>query len=127
MNDTYPFLSVEGPCEEAVSWVVQQASSAGLRIVRSFDLKVARQAHTDCPCPHHGTKQCDCQMIVMLIYGGDHQPISLVAHGYEGKTWFSLVDTPQQRADPGLEATIRQALMPHSTPRFDPVNTAHAT
>jgi hypothetical protein len=127
MSEIDPFLSVEGSCEAAVAWVIRQGSSSGLRIVRTFDLQVARQAHTDCPCPHHGTDLCDCQMVVLLVYGDARQPITLVAHCYEGKTRFSLVDTPQQRADPRLEAALRQALTPQSVPRFDPVNTPHAT
>lgn len=126
MNEDEAFLTVEGSCEEAVAWVIRQANYSGLLIVRTFDLQVARQPHVDCPCPHHGTALCDCQMVVLLVYGEAHQPVTLVAHCYEGKTRFSLVDTPQQRADPHLEATIRQALLPQSFPRLDQVNTSHA-
>jgi hypothetical protein len=92
-----------------------------LQVLRTFELQLARLALTECPCPHHGTDQCDCQMVVLLVYGDRSQPVSLVAHSHDGKTWFSLVDTPQQRADPHLEATIRQALaLPGIAPlRFD--------
>jgi len=48
----------------------------------------------------------------MLVYGNGLPPASLVVHGYEGKTWFSLVDTPQQPIDPGLYAIIRRTLSP---------------
>lgn len=126
MYEDEAFLTFEGSCEEAVAWVIRQASTTGLLIVRTFDLRLARQPHVDCPCPHHGTAMCDCQMIVLLVYGEARQPITLVAHCYEGKTRFSLVDTPQQRADPRLEATIRQALLPQGFPRFEPVDTPHA-
>jgi hypothetical protein len=49
-------------------------------------------------------------MVVLLIYGESTSPVSLVGHSHDGKTWFSLVNTPQQRAEPRLEATIRRAL-----------------
>ena len=119
MSDSSPFLILEQPCDNAIDWVTRQIRSAGLQVVRTFDLHVARHAHANCPCPHHGTDQCDCQMVVLLVYGSggttssERQPVSVVAHGHNGQTWFSVVDTPQQRADPRLEAAIRLALVPH--------------
>ena len=110
MNDSFPFLSLEQPCDEAITWVSRQVSGVGLQAMRTFDLQVARHEPTDCPCPHHGTARCDCQMVVLLVYGEDYQPISLVVHCHDGRTWFSMVDTPQQRANPRLERIIRQAL-----------------
>lgn len=112
MSDAYPFLILEQPCNEATAWVIRQVSGAGLQVLRTFDLQDARHDPMECPCPHHGTDQCDCQMVVLLIYGGDYQPVSLVAHSHDGKTWFSLVDTPQQRADPRMQRAILQALGP---------------
>ena len=125
MSDT--FLILEQPFADAMAWVVRQASRAGLQVLRTFDLQDARLAHTECPCPNHGTEQCDCQMVVLLIYADDYRPISLVAHSHDGKTWFSLVNTPQQRADPRLEATIRQALMPQAMPSLNQAHWSHAT
>jgi hypothetical protein len=45
-------------------------------------------------------------MVVLLIYEAKTRPLTLVAHGYNGRTWFSVVDTPQQRPDPRLETSI---------------------
>jgi hypothetical protein len=66
-------------------------------------------------------------MVVLLIYGSDRQPVSIVAHGYNGQTWFSVVDTPQQRADPHLETAIRQALAPHIIAPTNHASLSHAT
>jgi hypothetical protein len=85
-----------------------------LRVFRTFDLQLVRRAQVNCPCPHHGTAQCNCQMVVLLVYDGRSEFVSLVVHGHSGQTWFSIVDTPQQRADPRLEAAIRLALVPRS-------------
>ncbi len=47
-------------------------------------------------------------MVVLLVYESKSQPLALVAHGYNGETWFSVVDTPQQRANPRIEGQIRR-------------------
>ncbi len=125
MSDSYPFLMLEHPSDEAIAWVVSQVNGVGLQVMRTFDLQMARHDPPDCPCPHHGTDRCDCQMVVLLIFGEDYQPISLVAHCYDGRTWFSLVDTPQQRADPRLEKAIRQALPVESIPRIGHLHGTH--
>ena len=106
------FLSLEQPYDEVIAWAVSRISGAGLQVLRTFDLQDARHTHTECPCPDHGTDRCDCQMVVLLVFADNSQPVSLVAHSHDGKTWFSLVDTPQQRADLYLETTIRRALAP---------------
>jgi len=107
-----PFLTVEEPYDQALAEVSRHLGILGLRVIVTFDLQAARQADTGCTCPHHGTEQCDCRLGVMLVYGNGLPPASLVVHGYEGKTWFSLVDTPQQPIDPGLYAIIRRTLSP---------------
>jgi len=119
MSENTPFLKLEQPCDVAVDWLAAQVSRAGLSVMRTFDLQVARHAQAVCPCPHHGTDQCDCQMVVLLVYQVGQQPITLMAHGYSGQTWFSVVDTPQQRADPRLEAVIRQLV---ERPVLHPIN-----
>ncbi|OGC77037.1 MAG: hypothetical protein A2Z27_03390 [candidate division Zixibacteria bacterium RBG_16_50_21] len=127
MSYSNPFLILEQPCNEAIAWVVDQVGGVGLQVVRTFDLQAARHDPADCPCPHHGTDQCDCQMVVLLVYGDEYQPVSLIAHSYDGRTWFSLVDTPQQRADPHLERTIRQALPVEIIPPKGQVHWSHAS
>jgi hypothetical protein len=110
MSDNTSPLAAGLPCDEAVRMLSDRVRLAGLTVVRTFDLQVARHAQTACPCPHHGTQGCDCQMVVLLIYKENHRPVTLVAHGNNGQTWFSVVNTPQQRADPELEALIHRSL-----------------
>jgi hypothetical protein len=108
MNENSPFLTLDQPCDEAVDWVVSKVNQVGLTVMRTFDLQVARDAQITCPCPHHGTSLCDCQMVVLLVYAVNLAPVTLIAHGYNHQTWFSVVDTPQQRVDPRIEIIIRQ-------------------
>jgi len=114
MNQNVQLVTVQANCEEATIQAAQLLSSAGLRVVRSFDLRSARMAHAECTCPHHGTAQCTCQFVVLLIYGQGGAPVTLVAHGHDGQTWLSLVDTPQQPAELRLRDEIVQALSPAS-------------
>jgi hypothetical protein len=78
--------------------------------VRSFDLQTARLAHTHCVCNYHGTEKCDCQMIVLLVYEQQGQPLTMVVHSRNGQTQIEMVDTPQQRPGWHLKTTILQAL-----------------
>lgn len=126
MSDNTHFLMVEQPCDVAVDWLVAQVGQAGLSVLRTFNLQVALHAQAMCSCPHHGTDQCDCQMVVLLVYQVGQMPITIMAHGYNGQTWFSVVDTPQQRADPYLEAKIRHIVAPLLLHPINLDNTAHA-
>lgn len=110
------FLILEQPCDEAMTWVIRQVTAAGLQVLRTFDLKVARLAHGLCPCPHHGTDQCDCQMVVLMVYKEDTQPVSLVVHGHDGKTHLTFVDHPAQRADPNIMEIVWRILRSSNAP-----------
>ncbi len=125
MSDSIPFLYLKQPCDEAIAWFSQQVKKVGLQVMCTFDLQMARINHGDCPCPHHGTEQCDCQMVVLLVYGEGLQPVSLIAHSFEGKTWFSLVDTAQQQADPRMEAIIFQSVFQEWTAPFNQTKWIH--
>lgn len=92
MNQNRPILYIQQPCEEAVPYFIYRMQQSGLQVIRTFDLHDTRAAGAACTCPNHGTEQCDCQMVVLLVYGKDSQPASLVAHGHNGQTWFSLVE-----------------------------------
>lgn len=103
-------LMLEGPSQEVVRWITEALALADLQVATSFDLRTARAAHTECSCPYHGTAACDCQMVVLLVYGTDAYPATLVVHGRDGRNYLSLADTPGQRPSPKLAATIFTAL-----------------
>jgi hypothetical protein len=111
MYQTSVIISLESDTQTAIEQSMQRLDLAGLQVVRSFDLKVARAAHMGCTCPHHGTDQCDCQMVVLLVYGQDSLPATLVVHGHDGQTQIALVDTPELRPGPQLmNAVVRTVL-----------------
>lgn len=110
MNTLSSFLSVNQSCDEACNWLSQSLARNDLRVMRTFDLHDARLELEDCPCPHHGTNRCDCRMVVLLVYGKAEEPVTLVLHGHDGQTWFSLVNNPLQHADPVIQSTIEGVL-----------------
>lgn len=105
-----PFLSINIACDKALQWAKVQLTHANLRTVQTFDLHDARSGLRDCPCPNHGTEDCDCQMVILLIYGDAERPATLFLHGNDGQTGLSIADEPHQRADSKLLAGIKQAL-----------------
>ena len=110
MNAVSPFLSLDGPSDHALNWLNARLSAAGLRVLQTFDLHAARLAVSNCACPHHGTELCDCQMVVLLVYGEAPLPATLILHSNDGRTWLSLVNTPAQRADVSIQTAIEKAL-----------------
>jgi len=105
-----PFLSVSHPCDETLQWTKKQLSQANLRAVQTFDLHTARIGLHDCPCPNHGTDECDCQMVILLVYGDSGEPVTLILHGNDGQTWVSMADTPNQKSNTIAAIAIRNAL-----------------
>ncbi len=77
--------------------------AGGLRLARTFDLHAARLGGSACPCPHHGTGQCDCDYSVLLLYRPPDTearlPGVIVAHYHDGVTWLDLLPLPWQDPD----------------------------
>lgn len=87
-----PFVSIDHSCDEALHWTREQLTQAGLRSVQTFDLHTARTGSHNCPCPNHGTDNCDCQIVILLVYGVSEEPVSLLLHGNDGQTWVSILE-----------------------------------
>src|SRR6266511_5213051 len=115
MSTLLPFLTPNETFDQADEWVRETLTNGGFRVVPTFDLQIARLAHPDCSCPHHGTEQCSCQLVILLVYGTQEEPATLVIHGQDGKTWISFSTPMETRSHQSLEASVRHLLMfPHS-------------
>ena len=106
--NTSPFLSVNRSCDKTLQLTTQRLQQAGLRSVQTFDLHTARIGSHVCQCPNHGTEACDCQMVVLLVYGDTVEPVTLILHGNDGQTWLSTPEGPTPKS--GLKEQIRQVL-----------------
>lgn len=110
MNSLTPFLTLNCSCHVALRQVKHDLTQAGLRVLQTFDLQSARHTLHECPCPHHGTDACDCQMVILLVYGESSEPATVLLHGNGGQTWLSLANEPRLIADSKLLTRIKQAL-----------------
>jgi hypothetical protein len=84
MNQYTSSLSIPGDCEIVSMHLTQKLNNAGFQVIRSFDLQRAREVHTSCVCARHGTTECDCQLIVLLVYLPTGEPQTLIVHGQGG-------------------------------------------
>jgi len=107
---TQTFLIVERGCDQVLPIIINFLSQRGLKVLLTFDLHSTRSDQQAYPCPHHGTEQCDCQMIVLLIYDNEGEPMTLFLHGSNGQTRLSFdeplsIDTSSEKIK-----LIKQAL-----------------
>jgi hypothetical protein len=110
MTTLSPFLSINSACDQALQMAKILLSQANLSTVQTFNLNTARLGVHQCSCPNHGTEACDCQMIVLLVYGEHAEPATLIFHGNDGKTWISVADSALHTVDATLITKIRHAL-----------------
>lgn len=108
MSHLTPILTLYQPADTTVSWTTQRLMALGYQVEQTFDLHVARMSQVDCPCPYHGTTDCTCQMIVLLIHGQKTQPVTLVLHGHDDQTSLSVVDVEGH----AMVEDVFQALLP---------------
>lgn len=110
MSALLPFLTLNETSEKVQAWVSAELTSAGFRVVPTFNLKIARLAHPD--CPYHGTDDCNCQMVVLLVYDEQGDPATLVIHGQKDQAWLSLATPMETGSRHSLESSVRNVLVP---------------
>lgn len=110
MASLTPLLTLDCSADESLVWLKERLAIANLRTVQTFDLSTARHSLEDCPCPHHGTDQCDCQLVVLLVYANYPEPTTLIVHGNDGQTWLSIVERPAQQPSKESIRAIQKAL-----------------
>lgn len=96
----------------AVPAATAALTQRGLYVVRSFDLRSALVAQSECQCPHHGTAQCTCQFTILLVYGDAPQPVTLTIHCRDrhSGTQAQIVPDPAALSDPHLAGQILRVL-----------------
>jgi hypothetical protein len=108
MNNLTPILTLSQSAEVVIVWTKNQLQAHGFHVESTFDLHAARLAQANCPCPNHGTSDCSCQMVVLLVHGYEAQLGTIVVHGNDSETCISLLDKSNQ----SIEEKIIQALLP---------------
>lgn len=92
-------LMIALSCDETVAALTQTLHDVGLQTMISFDSRTVRMEKTVVvpPCPHHADRTCDCHTIILLVYDGQGQPITLLTHSQDGQAWVTLVRKTGQR------------------------------
>jgi hypothetical protein len=106
-----PLIKLNCICDQAVSRVTAVLHESELRVMIPFDSQLTRELAIPAVCLHHGTADCDCHIVILLVYEADGPPATLLAYGQDGETWLSLVVAAGQRPPPRLENKISQALL----------------
>ena len=81
-----PILVVNQACDCTVTQVTEQFMSAGYAVVQSFDLLSAMDART----------RCICQLVVLLVYGKDGPPATVILDGNDISTSIFLENEPER-------------------------------
>lgn len=100
------------PVHFVIGWLTNLLQDAGLQLTPSFNLRTALpplSKHLSCNCPHQADS-CDCDLTVLLVYGSDPEPATLLAHSHNGRTWLSLVDNESERPSAALKMQIKSVL-----------------
>ena len=108
MNASIVFNSNGDDVAKAVMAVLTRR---GYYVIRSFDLRSALTAHSGCECPHHGTAKCNCQFVVLLVYGEAAEPVVLTTHSRDGQTEARIVHDATIIPDPRLAEKVIAALV----------------
>src|SRR5574341_1803129 len=96
--------------ETAAQAATEALTRRGFRVVRSFDLRSAIAVHADCECPNHGTTQCTCQFVVLLVYGESGAPVVITTHSRDAQAQAQIVHDANTRPDPRLVEQVMAAL-----------------
>ena len=80
-----PILVVNQACGCTVTQVSEYVKSAGCAVVQSFDLLSAMDTRA----------RCICQLVVLLIYGKDGPPATIILDGNDMSTSIFLENEPE--------------------------------
>ena len=92
-----------------IGWLTDLLQEAGLQLSSSFNFRTSLPQGISCNCPDHAGN-CDCDLTVLLVYGSEPNPATLLAHSHNGRTWLSLVDNGDERSSSDLRRQIRSSL-----------------
>ena len=92
-----------------IAWLTDLLQEAGLQLSSSFNFRTTLPKDISCNCPHHAAN-CDCDLTVLQVYGSEPEPVTLLVHSHNGRSWLSLVDDGEERPSSMLKLQIKAAL-----------------
>ncbi len=90
-----PLFIVTQNCDQVIDRVSQQLASAGFQTFPTFNLKTTLPADRCCDSP---PERCECQVVILLVYGKGGPPFTLSLFGEKGTTTVAMNDNTSDRA-----------------------------
>lgn len=94
--------------------VIQEMTAAlarrGLPVVLSFDLRTAQAGPAACACHGHASELCECQLVVLLVYGKAPEPLTLVVSGCDERLNVRVIQDEVFQPDPRLATDVCDVL-----------------
>lgn len=90
-------VRIDRASERVIPELLQRLQCQGLHVVTTFDFQLARAPHVECSCPYHGTENCNCQYVVLLVYEPQYGYAvyrTITVHGQDKQAWLSLLRRP---------------------------------
>lgn len=108
-------LCIKKPARSVLAQLLTTLTTRGLKAVTSFDLQLAQAGCGSCACPHHGTGNCTCQYLVLLVFdptGPADAFGTITLHGRDDTVWLTLLSPPGRADDSDLlQKTLETALL----------------
>jgi hypothetical protein len=98
------------PSGDAVRQLTEALKCRGLYVVLGFDLHLAMESSGPCECPHHGTTDCGCQFVVLLVYGSSIDPITITVHSNGPSTRIEVIETTPPVGGTDLRGRVQASL-----------------
>ena len=73
--------------------ITESLGTAGFRTIQTFGYRFA-DLDAGLDCPHHKMEDCDCEIIVLLLYSKEFSIVSILGHCQNGQIEFSLTNCP---------------------------------
>ncbi len=90
-----PLFVVPQNCDQVIDQISQQLASAGFQTFPTFNLKTTLPADRCCDTP---PERCECQVVILLVYGKEDPPFTLSLFGEKGTTTVAMNDNSSARA-----------------------------
>ena len=107
-----PLLVVDLECQLVTERIIREVEKAGLHTLRSFDLASARASRPGCTCPEHGSEECSCHLVILLILLQGRGPLTVILEGKDKHTTIYLEagqNDVEEKVEPSLTIALFRA------------------
>ena len=105
-----PIAIVESQCSFIISPLMNALEQAGLWVLRSFEFKNNQTQLMHCHCAANCDSQCECELVVLLVYPKVGNPVTLILDGREGKTYVFISEEKEYQFPTPLTRLITKAV-----------------